>query len=169
MCDSPNHLACDCHSHKTESKVKKTGAQEKKDNKIIRTWSYSDNGRESRCVEAKIEGIPVTGLIDTGSYITIVRGDLLSHIVSTAGLEASKIRSAGQMACTYDQKPITLGGQIDLNISFGENTLCTTAEPVYNGHLGTRYIWPLYTGGCYRENLYKMVSSILVAMAIINE
>ena len=42
-------------------------------------------------------------------------------------------------------------------------------EPVYNGHLGTRYIWPLYTGGCYRENLYKVVSSILVAMAVINE
>ena len=44
-----------------------------------------------------------------------------------------------------------------------------TVEPVYNGHLGTRYIWPLYTGGCYRENLYKVVSSILVVMAVINE
>ena len=44
-----------------------------------------------------------------------------------------------------------------------------TVEPVYNGHLGTRYIWPLYTGGCYRENLYKVVSNILVAMAVINE
>ena len=53
-------------------------------------------------------------------------GDLLYHIVSTAGLEASKIRSADQRACAYDQKPITLDGQIDLNISFGENTLCTT-------------------------------------------
>ena len=90
---------------------------------MIRTRSYTDNGRESRCVEVKIEGVPVTGLIDTGSDITIVRGDLLYHIVSTAGLEASKIRSVDQMACTYDQKPITLDGKIDLNISFDENTL----------------------------------------------
>ena len=44
-----------------------------------------------------------------------------------------------------------------------------TVEPVYNGHLGTRYVWPLYTGGCYRENLYKVVCSILVAMTVINE
>ena len=44
-----------------------------------------------------------------------------------------------------------------------------TVEPVYNGHLGTRYIWPLYTGGCYRENLHKVVSNILVAMTVINE
>ena len=49
------------------------------------------------------------------------------------------------------------------------NTNTNTVEPVYNGHLGTRYVWPLYTGGCYRENLYKVVSSILVAMAVINE
>ena len=41
----------------------------------------------------------------------------------------------------------------------------TYMEPVYNIHPGTRYIWPLYTGGCYRENLYKVVSNILVAMA----
>ena len=45
----------------------------------------------------------------------------------------------------------------------------STVEPVYNGHLGTRYIWPLYTGGCFRGNLYKVVSSILVVMAVINE
>ena len=44
-----------------------------------------------------------------------------------------------------------------------------TVEPVYNGHLGTRYIWPLYTGGCYRENLHKVVSNILVTMTVINE
>ena len=48
-------------------------------------------------------------------------------------------------------------------------TAFITVEPVYNGHLGTRYIWPLYTGGCYRENLHKVVSSILVAKIVINE
>ena len=30
LCDSPNHLARDCHARKTESQGKKTGAQEKK-------------------------------------------------------------------------------------------------------------------------------------------
>ena len=49
------------------------------------------------------------------------------------------------------------------------NIYVYTVEPVYNGHLGTRYIWPLYTGGCYRENLHKVVCSILVAMTVINE
>jgi len=29
-------------------------------------------------------------------------------------------------ACTYDQKPITLDGEIDVSIGFGKETLCTT-------------------------------------------
>ena len=47
--------ARDCHARKTESQGKKTGAQEKKDNKMIQTRSYTDSGRESRCVEVKIK------------------------------------------------------------------------------------------------------------------
>ena len=61
---------------------KRAGAQEKNDNKMIRTRSYIDSGRESLCVEVKIEGVSDTGLIDTGSDITIVQGDLLYQIVS---------------------------------------------------------------------------------------
>ena len=106
-------MARDCHARKTESQGKRTGAQEKKENKMIRTRSYTDSGRECHCTEVNVEGVPVTGLIDTGSGITIVHGDLLYHIISTAGLEASNIRSANQRACTYDQKPITLDGQVD--------------------------------------------------------
>ena len=78
--------------------------------KKIRWRSYTYSGTECRCVEVYIEGIPVIGLIDTGLDITIVCGDLLYHIISTAGLEASNIRSTDQRACTFDQKQITLDG-----------------------------------------------------------
>ena len=74
------------------------------------------------CMDVKIKGVPVTGLIGTGSDITIVCGDLLYHIVSTAGLEASNISSVDQKACTYDQQPVTLDRQVDLN--FDEKILC---------------------------------------------
>jgi len=30
----------------------------------------------SRCVDVKIEGVPTKGVIDTGSDMTIIRGDL---------------------------------------------------------------------------------------------
>ena len=77
-------------------------------------------------MEVKVEGVPVTGLIDTGSDITIIRGDLFYHIVETARLEGSRLKPADLKACTYDQKPITLDRQMDLHISFGERVICTT-------------------------------------------
>ena len=57
-----------------------------------------------------IEGVAVSGLIDTGSDITIIRGDLFYQIVSEGGLEIQSLKPAEQKACTYDQKPITLDG-----------------------------------------------------------
>ena len=68
----------------------------------------------------------MTSIIDTGSDITIIRGDLFYHIVETAGLEESSLKPADLKGCTYDQKPINLDGQLNLHISFGERVICTT-------------------------------------------
>ena len=73
-----------------------------------------------------IEGIAVSGLIDTGSDITIIRGDLFYQIVSQGGLEIQSLKPAEQKACTYDQKPITLDGQMAMKVSFGDKTIVTT-------------------------------------------
>ena len=57
------------------------------------------SGSGSRCVEVMIEGIPATGLIDTGSDITIIRGDLfIIYVVATAHLEIQSLKSAEQKA-----------------------------------------------------------------------
>ena len=82
---------------------------------MIRTRYYTPKQKQSSCVEVKV-GVPVTGLIDTGSDITIIRGDLFYHIVETAKLEDSSLKPADLKACTYDQKPINLDGQMDLHI-----------------------------------------------------
>ena len=129
LCDSPHHLARDCHKHKTESqgRTSQKVTQVPKGTKMISTRHYTSKQKQSSCVEVKVEGIPVTGLIDTGSDITIIRGDLIYHIFGITGLDESRLKPADLKACTYDQKPITLDGQIDLHISFGEEVICTTA------------------------------------------
>ena len=80
----------------------------------------------SYCVEVMIEGVPVTGLIDTGSDITIIRGDLFYQIISESGLKVESLKPAEQKACTSDQKPITLDGQMDMKVSFGDKTIIAT-------------------------------------------
>ena len=86
----------------------------------------SNKGRESHCVEVKLEGVPATGLIGTGSDITIVRADLFYHIVEKTGLDASQLKQPDHKTCTYDQTPITLDGQMDMTLSFGKEELQAT-------------------------------------------
>ena len=60
---------------------------------------YSPKQRQSSCT---VEELPLTGLIDTGSDITVIRGDLFYHIVETAKLGESNLISTDLKACTYD-------------------------------------------------------------------
>ena len=82
LCDSPHHLARDCHKQPTESEGKSSqkGTQESKGARMIRTRYYTSNQKLQSHVEVKI-GVPVIGIIDTGSDITIIRGDLFYHML----------------------------------------------------------------------------------------
>ena len=82
---------------------------------------------KSYCVDVKIEGISTTGVIDTGSDITIIRGDLLYHIVEKANLKIEDLKVPQLKACIYDQKPIILNGQMNMKVSLGDKTITTTA------------------------------------------
>ena len=94
---------------------------------MIRTASCpSKNQNGVCCVKVLIEGVPVTGLIDTGSDITIIRGDLFCKIVAVAKVEINFIKNVDQGVCTYEQKPMTQDGCIDMKITFGEKNIVTT-------------------------------------------
>ena len=130
ICDSPEHLARDCRKKRTEAPSKSTTpskSQKPPVSKMIRTASEpSGNQTGVRCVEVLIEGVPVTGLIDTESDITIIRGDLFYKIAAAAKLKMCSIKDVDQKVCTYDQKPIALDGRINMKITFGEKNIVTT-------------------------------------------
>jgi len=47
-------------------------------------------------------------------------------MVKEAHLNVYHLKPMEQRACTYDQKPITLDGQIDVKIAFGGKTIVST-------------------------------------------
>jgi len=67
---------------------------------ILTKPNYSNKAKESRYVEVKLEGVPTIGLIDNGSDITIVWGDLFYHIVEKVRLDPEP---SDHKACNYDQ------------------------------------------------------------------
>ena len=63
----------------------------------------------------KIEGVPIMGIIDTGSDITIISGNMFKIVIVKAGL---KKEESNKQAFTYNKRWITLDGQMDVNTSF---------------------------------------------------
>ena len=124
ICDSPNHLARQCKQAKTESAGKK---ETQKGMKVIRADTYlSVEKSGSRSVKVMVESVPIVGLIDTGSDITIMRGDQFYDMVKEANLDIQLLKPTEQRACSYDQKPNTLDGQMDVEITFGDKTVVST-------------------------------------------
>ena len=94
----------------------------------IRRVRVSDKGSESLYARVLIQGVPAYGLIDSGADITIICGDLFRRVATVARLRKRDFKKADKTPRTYGQKPFTLDGRMDLDITFGDLTMST---PVY--------------------------------------
>ena len=80
-----------------------------------------------KCIEVQIEGVPIRGIVDTGSDITILNGHAFWEIVNISKVpKREQFKPANRKACTYGHHPLSLDGQIDLHITFGEKCICET-------------------------------------------
>ena len=87
-----------------------------------------DHGSQPKCARVEIQGVPVFGVIDSGADITIISGNLFRRVASVAKLRKKDLKPADKVPRNYDQRPFTLHGRMDLDISFAGKTMTT---PVY--------------------------------------
>ena len=83
------------------------------------THVADDDSPQSATVN--IEGVAVTGIIDTGPNITIISGDMFKTVIAKARLKKEEFKTVDNQAFTYNKQHITLDGQVDTNISFEDN------------------------------------------------
>jgi len=80
-----------------------------------------------KCIEVQIEGVPIRGIVDTGSDITILSGPAFREIVNISKVpKKEQFKPANRKAYTYGHHPLSLDGQIDLHTKFGEKCICET-------------------------------------------
>ena len=91
----------------------------------IRMVRVSDQGSHSKCLKVQVQGVPAYGIIDSGADFTIMGGKL---VAAAARLEWRDFKKADKTPRTYDRKPFTLKGRMDLDVSLGGVTMQT---PVY--------------------------------------
>ena len=75
-----------------------------------------------------VEGVPSSGIVDSGADITIIGKDLLKRVATVAKLKKNRLKEVDKTPRTYNGQPFDLHGRMDLDISFGGITMRT---PVY--------------------------------------
>jgi len=68
----------------------------------------------------QIEGVPIRGIVDTGSDITVLNRAAFQGIATACGLKREQFKPPDRTACTYGHQLLKWDGQIDLHIKFGE-------------------------------------------------
>ena len=156
-CDGVGHLARNCKVKRTESGGQQTRNKtvhfkdevEQKQNEHIhvdpspltcllsssdseegsvKIVHLQDGGSASRCVKVCVQGVPIYGLIDSGADISIIGGSMFKKVAATARLRKKHFKPVDKVACSYDHRPFHLDGQMDLEISFNDQSMVT---PVY--------------------------------------
>ena len=82
-------------------------------------------GSKPQCAMVDIQGVPTHGVVDTGADKTIIGGDLFKRVASVAKLKRKDLKKADRVPKTYDQKPFSLDGRMDFDISFNDATVRT--------------------------------------------
>lgn len=105
-----------------------TFLQSSSDDEVVRQVRVSDKGSMTQCVKLCIQGVPVYGIIDSGADITIIGGKLFKKVALAARLKKRDFMKPDKTPRTYDQKPFTLDGRMDLDLVFEDKAMRT---PVY--------------------------------------
>ena len=74
-----------------------------------------DQGSRPQYMNIEIQGVPTSGVIDTGAdiHITIMGGELFKKIAKAAKLKKRNFKQADRTPCTYDRKPFKLHERMD--------------------------------------------------------
>ena len=98
-------------------------SEEDEDVKLVRV---TDEGSQPRCAQVLIQGVPASGIVDSGADITIMGKELFKVIASACKLKKKGFKKPDKIPKTYDSRPFSLDGRMELEIVFADKTMTTT-------------------------------------------
>ena len=94
----------------------------------MRQVRVNDEGSVSQYAHVQIQGVPARGIVDSGADISIMGKELFKTVAAVARLRKRELKKADKVPRTFDHKPFSLDGRLDLDITFGGKTMRT---PIY--------------------------------------
>lgn len=99
----------------------------------VKQVRITDGGSRPQGARILLQGVPAVGIVDSGADITIVGGKLFKKVALAARLKRDFL-PADKTPRTYDQRPFSLDGRVNLDIEFNEKTLNTPVYVKMNAH-----------------------------------
>jgi len=104
------------------------------EDETVREVRVTDKGSVPQGARVLLQGVPADGIIDSGADITIVGGDLFRKVATAARLKKRDFKRPDRTPRSYDQKPFSLDGRMDLDISFDGKTMNTAVYVKMDAH-----------------------------------
>ena len=77
-----------------------------------------DHGSQPQCAQVSVGGVTMKGVVDSGSDITILGGEMFKKVASVAHLHKKDFHPPDKKPRNYDQQPFTIDGRIDIDVVF---------------------------------------------------
>lgn len=146
-CDKVGHVAKECRAPKRESigrndnQTKTKMVQSKLDDNPlhyllsdssdsegtseVKQIRLVDQGSHPQHVRVVVGGVPMEGVVDSGSDITILGGEMFKQIATVARLHKKDFKPPDKQPRTYNQQTFHIDGRVELDISFNDRTMKT--------------------------------------------
>ena len=80
-----------------------------------------DQGSHPQPAKVVIGGVPVEGVVDSGSDITILGGEMFKRVATVAKLHKEDFKPPDKRPRTYNQQAFRIDGKIEVDVSFDNN------------------------------------------------
>ena len=97
-------------------------SSDSKDEPEVRQIQLVDQGSNPQCARLVVGGVPMEGVVDSGSDITILGGEMFKQVSTVARLHKKDFKSPDKQPRTYNQQTYHIDGKVEVDISFDDRT-----------------------------------------------
>ena len=109
-------------------------SSESDDGDLVRLIRIIDKGSRPQYAQVAVQGVPATGVVDSGADITNIGGELFKTVATTCKLKKHYFKPADKVPRTYNQQTFKLDGKMDLELAFSGIVMRTTVYVKMNAY-----------------------------------
>ena len=97
-------------------------SSDSEDEPKVRQIQLVDQGSHPQCVRLVVGEVPMEGVVDSGSDITILGGEMFKQVSTVARLHKKDFKSPDKQPRTCNQQTFHIDGKVEVDISFDDRT-----------------------------------------------